>query len=157
MGVAAIGPIIQGVGILSQVAGTAQSISSYNSAGNAALSAFQYNSKLIDLNKNRQLDQLATELRTFSSTQQADIARSGISVNSKSALQTMSDTLSSFEKEAMMVKENAKLERTRELAEFTAQKAQISAQKKAAFIQGLTGAAGGGASLFSSLSSTGGV
>ena len=102
------GTAIASIGLFSQLAGTAQSASSYNSAGDAAISAAQYNSGLIDLNLERQLNEKAAQLKTFSGTQQAQISAAGVGLGTRSSLAIMNQALQNFEKEAVIEKENAK-------------------------------------------------
>ena len=143
---------IASIGLGQGLAGTALSVSSYNSAGKAGVSASQYNSKLIDLNLNRQLDSLALELRSFNSKQTAQIAKSGVSVHSKSSLIVMNEALSRFEKEAVLAKENAHLQQQQEL--FAAQQHQeaLRTQSISSGLQGVAQLGFGLTSLFSSLS-----
>ena len=148
---AALPVITAGIGILTDIAGTAQANAAYNSAGTAAMSAAQYNSSLIDLNLNRQLDSISSDLRTFSSTQRAQISKSGVSVSSKSSLLVMSEALRNFEKESVIAKENARFRQQQEQFNLNQQLSVLNQQKKASGIQGILSSASAGASLFSSL------
>lgn len=129
--------ILAGIGLFTNLASTASSASAYNSAGNAGLTAAAYNSKLIDLNLNRELDEIASELRTFSSTQKAQIAASGVSVHSKSSLVVMNEALSNFEKESVIAKENARLQKSQELFSARQQQEIFRKQSLSSSIGGL--------------------
>lgn len=151
MSAPSVGTILSGIGIVTGLLGTASSVSSYNSAGDAALSAAQYNSKLIDLNLNRELDSISRELRTFSSSQQAQIAASGVSVSSKSSLVLMNEALTNFENEAVIAKENAKLQKETELFAAKQQQQVSKTQGRESGIGGIANAIVQGISLFDSL------
>lgn len=147
----AIAAIPAVIGLITDVAGTAQANAAYNSAGKAAQSAAQYNSRLIDLNLNRQLELVASDLRTFSSTQRSQIAKSGVALSSKSSLIVMDEALRNFEKEAVIAKENARFQKAQEQFNLQQQQAVFAQQRKASGIQGILSTATGAASLFSSL------
>ena len=147
-----IGAVSSGLGILSQIGGTALTSSSYNSAGAAAISAAQYNSQLIDLNLNRQLDTKAAELRTFSSSQRAQIAKSGVSLTSKSALIVMSEAISNFAKEGILLKENAMFEQRQQLFAAHQQQSALRTQSFASLLGGIGSAALSAGELFADLS-----
>jgi Tfp pilus assembly PilM family ATPase len=147
----ALGAATGALGILGNIAGTAQSVSSYNSAGSAALSAAGYNIGVIDVNLNRQLDSIALELRSFNSRQKSQVASSGVSVTSKSALFIMNDSLAKFGKEVVLAKENAELQKTRELFVAKQQDKALSTQGTARTLQGIFGAAQGITSLLGAL------
>ena len=146
-----LGTITSGLGILSEIGGTALASSAYKSAGDAALSAAQYNSQLIDLNLNRQLDSLAGELRTFTSSQRAQIAKSGVSLTSKSALIVQSEAISNFAKEAVLAKENAKFGKDQQMFAAQQQRSALRTQSFANLLGGLSSAAFSSASLFADL------
>lgn len=149
-----LGATTAGLGILGDIAGTAQSVSSYNSAGSAAISAAGYNIGVIDINLNRQLNDIALELRSFSSRQKSQIAASGVKVTSKSALVVMNDALSKFEKEAVLARENAELQKNRELFVAEQQQQALKTQRTGSILEGIFS---GGQSITSLLSAfTGG-
>ena len=143
--------ILTGIGLFTNLIGTASSVSSYNSAGNAGLTAAAYNSKLIDLNLSRELDSIASELKTFTSTQKAQIAASGVSVNSKSSLVIMNEALTKFEKEAVVAKENARLQKAQELFSARQQQEVLRQQALSTGLSGLANTALSAVSLFSIL------
>lgn len=149
----AIAAATAAVGFLTDLAGTAQANAAYNSAGKAAQSASQYNSRLIDLNLNRQLDLIASDLRTFSSKQRAQISKSGVALSSKSSLVVMNEALNNFEKEAVIARENARFQQVQERFNLNQQQAVLEQQRKARGIQGVASAVGSSASLFASLRS----
>ncbi len=133
------------IGIITELAGTAQAVSAYNSAGKAGVAAAQYNVKLNEINLNRELNVLSSELKSFSGKQKADIAASGVSVGSKSALFAMNQALSNFEKEALIARENTRFQNDLLLFEAKQQQKAFKAQGKARLLQGLTSAAGSAA------------
>ncbi len=147
-----LGPTTAALGIFADVAGTAQANSAYNSAGDAALSSFEYNSKLIDLNLNRQLDSIAAELKTHNSKQRAQIAKSNISLTSKSSLVLMNEAISNFEKESVLAKENAALQKKSELFKAKQQRDVFRTQATGRTLEGISSAITSTASLFESLS-----
>lgn len=138
--------IFAGIGLITDIAGTAQSVSAYNSAGKAGIAAAQYNTKILDINLNRELNSLSSELRTFTGKQKADIAASGVSVTSKSALFAVSQSLANFEKESIVLKENAEFEKEQILFAARQQQKAFKAQGKARLLQGISSAVGGAGS-----------
>ena len=144
---------IASIGIITQIVGTAQQSSSYNSAADSALSAGQYNVGLIEVNLSRQLDSLAAETRSFSAKQKADVAASGVSIFSKSALFAMSDALSKFEKEAVLLKENAEFDKQQERFVSFQRSEALRTQGRSSVLQGIGNLAQTGISLLSVLSS----
>lgn len=147
-----LGTTTAGIGILGDIAGTAQSVSSYNSAGDAAISAAGYNIGVIDVNLSRQLDSIALELSSFSSRQKSQIAASGVKLSSKSSLAVMSDSLAKFEKEAVLARENAELAKNRELFVANQQVQALKTQRTGSILEGIFSGAQGITSLLSELS-----
>lgn len=143
---------IASIGIIQNLAGTASASAAYNAAGKAALSAAEYNSKLIDRNLNLELDSISRELRTFSSTQRAQIAASGVALSSKSALAVMNESLRTFEKETVIAKENARLQINQEQFNARQQRDALRLQATASSIKGIASSALDLGNLFSSLS-----
>jgi len=143
---------IASIGIITNLVGTASASASYNAAGTAALSAAQYNSKLIERNLNLELNSISRELRTFSSTQRAQIAASGVSVSSKSALAVMNESLRSFEKEAVISRENARLKINQEQFNARQQRDALRLEARASSIKGIARSALDLGNLFRSLS-----
>ncbi len=134
-----------------QIFGSAQSAAAYGAAGNAAISAAQYNSKLIDRNLSRQLDSIGSDVRTFVSTQRAQIAASGVSVTSKSALTLANETLTNFEKEVVIAKENATLQKNQQIFQAKQQQKALKSQGISSLLLGVTGAGLDVSSLLGSL------
>lgn len=141
------------IGIITQIAGTAQQSSSYGSAADAALSSGQYNVGLIEVNLSRQLNSLAAETRSFTAKQKADVAATGISIFSKSALFAMNDALSKFEKEAVLLKENAEFDKQQERFISFQRSEALRTQGSASTLQGIGNLGQTGISLLSILSS----
>lgn len=141
------------IGIITNIVGTAQQSSAYGSAADSALSAGQYNVGLIEVNLSRQLDSLAAETRSFSAKQKADVAASGISIFSKSALFAMNDALSKFEKEAVLLRENAEFDKQQERFVSFQRSEALKTQRSGSIFQGIGNLAQTGLSLLSILSS----
>lgn len=158
-----VGGLMGGLSGASSIsAGTALQVSSYRAAGSAAMSASRYNAQLINMNLGRQLHTLGRQVRSVSSSQIAAAGTGDIAISSKSHLAVINDTLSGFEREALLVRNSAKVETEKTLFEGRSQAAAFENQARAAQFAGdnaarraksqaISGAVGGIGNLFSSL------
>lgn len=158
-----LGGLGSGFGAASDIeSGAALQASSYRAAGSAAMSAARYNAQLINLNLGRQLTTLSRQIRTISGSQRAAGGQGDIAISSKSTLAIINDTLSGFEREALLTRNSAKVETEKVLFEGRSQEASLENQARAAVFAGETqakqakarvvsGAASSFGSLFSSL------
>lgn len=145
-----IGGLITGFrGISLMTQGAELQAAGFRAAGNNAMAAAQYNTKLVDVNLQRQLSDMARQISLVSGAQTAAASASGFSVTSKSTLQVMDESLASFEREILRLQNNAQNEKqgilfegrsAKAANEVQARQAEFSArQQRSQAVQGLIG------------------
>lgn len=119
--------INQGAGL----AGLGGNISAeaFRNAGVASVAAANYNSSLINLNAQRQMNALSYEIQKFSSAQIAQTAVSGADPKSKSFLLVMSESMSVFEN--MVLDFRSSVTQQQEATEYEGRAAQVMYENQA--------------------------
>ncbi len=107
---------IQGAAYQKQVLQQAQEVAKeggnysaevYSNAGAAATAVANYNRALDVVDTNKQLDAMGRQIRDLYSTNTASMGTSGISLGSKSYLQVMADSMSTYERNLVGIRNTA--------------------------------------------------
>ena len=110
--------------------------SQYRTASAATKAQANYNIAVSKLNFNRQLSLISRDISRTLSSQKAAAASTGFSVSSQSFLEVANETLSTFERETIKMK-NTQLQREREIQfEADKQRARLENQARGAEFQG---------------------
>lgn len=123
-------------GIAQSLQGAQLAASGYLMAGNDEYNAAVYNANLVSLNLNQELQTLGLTVKRLRSTQTAQMAASGFSVNSMSYMSIANSTLSNYEREAANRIAVADQKRQSILFEGAARRRAAQQQARTAMFQG---------------------
>jgi len=138
--------VIGGIG--ATLLGGFSAASAYRAGGQISLNTAKYNAELMQLESEKNVDNLGLRLSKFMSTQRSQIASSGIGFGSRSALELMDDTFSAFERQALDIRNTSKQQQAMTIYEGQLAKWRADAQAKQAIGSAIGSAIGGLAKLF---------
>jgi hypothetical protein len=135
-------------GIGSTLLGGFSAASSYRAGGQISMNTARYNAELLQLESEKEVDNLGLRLSKFMSTQRTQIAESGMGMGSRSALELMNETFSAFERQALDIRNTSKQRQAMTIYEGQLAQWRAEAQARQAIGGAIGSAIGGLAKLF---------